>query len=178
MFDFVLLTFMKAVSSDDLEMKQDYYDYYTQVPIVHYAVANAEQDEAELQGVNKYLKETCDKRLWKGEPLKFADVNNVEACVEALVSDLEGMAELRGTMFDEKVKPAFKKFDKDGNGTIDAQELGALCGEVGHSLNEEQLEAAMKDLDLNGDGVIDEDEFSRWYFTGMKSYGDATRSML
>lgn len=28
----------------------------------------------------------------------------------------------------------------------------------------------MKDLDLNGDGVIDEEEFSRWYFSGMKAY--------
>jgi hypothetical protein len=28
-FDFVLLVFMGAISSDDLEMKQDYYDYYT-----------------------------------------------------------------------------------------------------------------------------------------------------
>ena len=38
-FDFVLLVFMGAISSDDLEMKQDYYDYYTQVPIVHFAFA-------------------------------------------------------------------------------------------------------------------------------------------
>lgn len=36
----------------------------------------------------------------------------------------------------------------------------------------------MKDLDLNGDGVVDQAEFSRWYFTGMKSYNSNTRSML
>jgi hypothetical protein len=36
----------------------------------------------------------------------------------------------------------------------------------------------MTDLDLNGDGVIDVDEFSRWYFTGMKAYNGNTRSML
>ena len=36
----------------------------------------------------------------------------------------------------------------------------------------------MKDLDMNGDGVIDLDEFSRWYFTGMKSYNGPSRSML
>lgn len=84
-FDFVLLTFMKAVSSDDLEMKQDYYDYYTQVPIVHYAVAKTEQDADDLKGVQKYLKDTCDKRLWKGDPLTFADLADTKTCAEALI---------------------------------------------------------------------------------------------
>ena len=28
-FDFVVLVFMRAASSDDLEMKQDYYEYYS-----------------------------------------------------------------------------------------------------------------------------------------------------
>ena len=36
----------------------------------------------------------------------------------------------------------------------------------------------MKDLDLNGDGVIDLEEFSAWYFTGMKSYSKGKRTML
>jgi len=45
-------------------------------------------------------------------------------------------------------------------------------------LDEDQLQTALKDLDLNGDGVIDEQEFARWYFTGMKAYNGATRSMI
>jgi len=36
----------------------------------------------------------------------------------------------------------------------------------------------LKDLDLNKDGVIDLEEFSRWYFTGMKPYNGSTRTML
>lgn len=31
---------------------------------------------------------------------------------------------------------------------------------------------------MNGDGVIDIDEFSRWYFSGMKPYSGLTRSLL
>jgi len=45
-------------------------------------------------------------------------------------------------------------------------------------LTDEQVDNALKDLDLNNDGVIDLDEFSRWYFTGMKPYNDTTRTML
>lgn len=81
-------------------------------------------------------------------------------------------------MFEQQVEPAFKKFDKDGNGTIDIKELEQLLGELGQPVNEEQLEVAMKDLDLNGDGVVDREEFSRWYFTGMKAYNGGTKSML
>lgn len=36
----------------------------------------------------------------------------------------------------------------------------------------------MEDLDLNEDGVIDMSEFSRWYFTGMKSYDSNKRGLL
>ena len=31
---------------------------------------------------------------------------------------------------------------------------------------------------MNGDGVIDLNEFSRWYFTGMKPYNDTSRTMI
>lgn len=37
-FDCVVLTFMTSVTTEDLQIKKDYYDYYTQVPLVHYAV--------------------------------------------------------------------------------------------------------------------------------------------
>ena len=37
---------------------------------------------------------------------------------------------------------------------------------------------ALKDLDMNNDGVVDLEEFTRWYFTGMKPYNGARRTML
>ena len=91
---------------------------------------------------------------------------------------MEKLRFYKDEIFEGTVKKAFEKFDKDGNGTIDAKELGQLSSDLGQPLSEEQLEAALKDLDLNGDGVIDTDEFARWYFTGMKAYNGATRSML
>lgn len=78
----------------------------------------------------------------------------------------------------DDVKKAFDKFDKDQSGAIDKVELSALCEELGDKLNEKQLEAAMDDLDMNEDGVIDMSEFSRWYFTGMKSFNDNKKRLL
>lgn len=36
----------------------------------------------------------------------------------------------------------------------------------------------MKELDLNGDGVVDFDEFSRWYFSGMRTYSKNKKSLI
>jgi hypothetical protein len=76
------------------------------------------------------------------------------------------------------VMPAFKKFDKDGSGEIDREELGELSAELGHTLTVEQINDALIDLDINGDGVIDLEEFKRWFFSGMKPFDGTKRSML
>ena len=56
---------------------------------------------------------------------------------------------------------AFKMFDKDNSGKIDASEIGALLsGEEFKDLyTKEQLEGAIKEVDENGDGEIDFEEF-------------------
>lgn len=40
------------------------------------------------------------------------------------------------------------------------------------------LDAALADLDMNKDGVIDMDEFSRWYFAGMKPFSENKRLLM
>jgi hypothetical protein len=77
-----------------------------------------------------------------------------------------------------EVRVAFDKYDADGSGAIDKEELALLSKELGNELTDEELEKALKDLDLNGDGVIDFKEFSRWYFTGMKEFNGSRRDIL
>ena len=119
-FDFVILAFMKAASSDDLEMKEDYYDYYSMVPLLHYAVASKENEGEEFAGVKQYLKDKYDKRLFSSEPLEFKDLTDTKTCAESLVEHMEKLHSRKDQIFEGTVKKAFEKFDKDGNGTIDA----------------------------------------------------------
>ena len=97
---------------------------------------------------------------------------------EALSKALGDNVEAYGEMRENEVKVAFDKYDADGSGAIDKEELGELSKELGHELNQDELDKALKDLDLNGDGVIDMKEFSRWWFTGKKEFNGSRRTML
>ena len=51
-------------------------------------------------------------------------------------------------------KKSFKKFDKDGNGIIDKNELRTvLCGD-GKSMSEMEVEVLFHEADVDGDGRI------------------------
>ena len=49
---------------------------------------------------------------------------------------------------------------------------------LGQNLTGDQLDAAYSALDINKDGVIDLNEFSRWFFTGMKSYSETNKTLI
>lgn len=60
----------------------------------------------------------------------------------------------------ESLVTAFKRFDQDGSGTIDADELGAVLEALG--LPKENCAAIFKAADTNGDGHMDYKEFVEW----------------
>ena len=105
------------------------------------------------------------------------DARNMKV-LEILSKFIGELGQIKQQHDETKVVIAFNKFDKDGSGAIDAQELQAVSSELGQPLSEEQLATALKDLDLNGDGVIDLKEFKRWYYSGMKSYTGSQMNYL
>lgn len=56
-------------------------------------------------------------------------------------------------------REAFKLFDKDGNGTIELDELRQVMCSLGQSPTESELNQIIADADMDGDGTIDFDEF-------------------
>lgn len=80
--------------------------------------------------------------------------------VMATMSDKE-------TMTNEKLQQAFRLFDKDGNGSIEADEIKAVLGDS--KMSPEQIEKIIREVDENGDGSIQFEEFQNM----MKKLGEA-----
>ncbi|KAK2489716.1 hypothetical protein MC885_001130 [Smutsia gigantea] len=67
-------------------------------------------------------------------------------------------------------KEAFSKFDKDGDGTITTQELGAVMQALGKDLPEAELKKIISSVDTDADGVISFPEFLEEMVRRMKAW--------
>lgn len=59
----------------------------------------------------------------------------------------------------DKFRIAFNKFDKDGGGTIDAEELGSAMHSLGQNLTRLELQDIIDSVDADNSGTIDFPEF-------------------
>jgi len=158
-FDMVVV-WGKDSSEGDIEMSEELFKHYCIAPVTAWY---SDIDSTFI--TEKFNSSAIVKTCGEDANADFKDI--LASCNERYTKVLE-----------EDVKPAFNKFDKDGSGAIDKAELGQLSKDLGQELSEDQLTTALKDLDLNNDGVVDLDEFKRWYFTGMKPYNGARRTLL
>ncbi|KAL0934314.1 calmodulin, partial [Colletotrichum truncatum] len=61
---------------------------------------------------------------------------------------------------EEELKNAFKVFDRDGSGTISAEELRHVLTSLGENMTKAEIDEMIQMADKNGDGSIDYDEFA------------------
>ena len=92
-------------------------------------------------------------------------------------SVLKNVSRLTKNEMENKVKEMFEKYDTDNGGCIDAEEFRSLLEKMEVQIGDEELKEAMEDLDLDGDKTISLEEFSLWYFSGMKPYGKGKKTL-
>jgi hypothetical protein len=164
-YDFAVILAEDNVEEEEYEMQREFFEHYLACPIsaafTTYAPLRVPADFKEKFSLCKEITE---------------DMKGREAEVLGLLAGFVAELCAKQAEHESKAKAAFAKFDLDGTGDIDKDELYNLSAELGAPLDEDGLNAALKDLDLNGDGVIDYQEFRRWYYSGMKSYSDRKRS--
>ena len=71
------------------------------------------------------------------------------------------------------LKEAFKIFDKNRNGYIEAKELKAVTTTLGQALSDDEFSEFWNEADANSDGKLDYEEFIKmmlqyWWFFGLK----------
>jgi len=54
---------------------------------------------------------------------------------------------------------AFSMFDRDGSGTVDVEEMRAVCKQVGIIPTDSELQLMIQELDTDQSGDIDKEEF-------------------
>ena len=61
----------------------------------------------------------------------------------------------------QDLREAFRIFDKDRSGFIEAREIISVTTTLGQVLSKDELEEFMAEADLDGDGRLDYEEFCR-----------------
>ena len=107
--------------------------------------------------------------------LKLGNYEDLEGAYEArkamrdsylLVSDQQAIQLLRAKLEQRLsskanggLRAAFKVFDRDGSGTVAADELGTVFSNLNLELPPKQIESLMKLFDADGSGILDYNEF-------------------
>ena len=63
---------------------------------------------------------------------------------------------------EERYRLLFLDVDKDQTGTVDREEFGLLCGELGMPMSPDDIQRVMDELDTSGDGLLDQEELTVW----------------
>jgi len=71
----------------------------------------------------------------------------------------------------DRIGKVFKKYDKDGSGTIDLKELHDMLKDLGADLNDEEVANAMRELDKDSNMTCNMDEFVGFWSSDPKCGG-------
>ena len=136
----------------------------------------SKEETARLQAVFKELDENQDGKLQYEEVLKGytvffgEDVAALEVKRLFELADIDHSGEIdfsefilatvnrNSLMQEEKLKQAFKFYDKDDSGSISTDEIKSVLG-VGKKISEEVWADVVREVDANGDGEVDFSEF-------------------
>ena len=71
---------------------------------------------------------------------------------------------------------AFQEFDKDGSGTIDAEEVQKVMVSLGRDMTTDEVSKWIEEADANGDGIIDYTEFAEYMMNKDRKYPEIVRA--
>lgn len=119
----------------------------------------------------RIAKEEAEKKAKEEEEAKKND-----ALARTITKPMErtGDVDVDDPAFEEKLHQIFDRYDDDGSGEIDAEELGQIFAALGQPMEEEALLKLVEEIDEDGSGMIEFDEFLQM----VKSTGGGAAAVL
>ena len=78
----------------------------------------------------------------------------------SLEEKLERLDLKLSSKIEQELIGVFQQFDRDGDGTIDIDELSTVMLSLGQELNDRELQKMMNEMDLDGTGSVEFEEFA------------------
>jgi len=79
------------------------------------------------------------------------------------------MTKMKDPYSQSELMQAFKIFDVNDDGMVDAQELKQVCMKLGDKMKAADLDEIIQEADRNGDGKLSIEEFSEMLLQGQKA---------
>ena len=152
----------ERIQDDILRQEQEgihvgYFHY--NVRVVMHEYLNTPDGKLEVQRIIEHLDDMALKKAIEDAEIaaiEAGDKNFDKSKVVAIPQEVKKRS---------NVYEVFRKFDADGGGTLDKEELGALLNDLKVKMTEEELDELFEELDEDGEGGIDFEEFYLWFTT-------------
>ena len=95
----------------------------------------------------------------KEEARKAEAATNAPSRTTTKPQERTGDVDVDDPAFAEKLRQIFDRYDDDGSGEIDAEELGQIFEVLGQPMEEGALMVLVQEIDVDGSGLIDFEEF-------------------
>ncbi|XP_069106447.1 calmodulin-like [Argopecten irradians] len=98
----------------------------------------------------------------KEEAQRMIDENDMDGSGSVEYQEFENIMKIHILALEYQndiLRDAFKRFDKNGDGSLDCEELRKVLCSIGESLTDEEAEEMFKMVDVDNNGKVDLDEF-------------------
>jgi hypothetical protein len=153
-------TAYSTVQFDDI-LRQEQEEIHTgyfhdRIRVVMHEYLGTETGKQEVQKMILHLDESAKDKAHKGAR-EEAEARGEKFNAAKVVVINEALTKRHN------IYEVFRKFDADGGGTLDPDELRVLLDELNVPMTDEELVELFEELDEDGEGGIDFDEFYTWF---------------
>lgn len=121
--------------------------------------AQREKEELQLEKARALARIHAEEAKAQEKARQLKMLRKGQLLTRAIAQDVSAPPEPAEIVWKRHIETLFRKFDTDGSGYLDADELHGLTAALGHAMTTTQVAQTMCVMDSSGDGCVSLDEF-------------------